>query len=163
MTLWQSAMLCLVPLILFSGLGGMTQALPIMRTWAVMMAASLITYALDPQALAMPYHTYFLIDFMAGVAIAAPQSGLAQRIIATVFAIMAVFDASAAFINADGLGFFDTLMRILGWAMWAVLLTWGAHDVGRGVIAHFGSGRADPACPANHKAARSRASGIIEP
>jgi hypothetical protein len=156
-------MLCLVPLILFTGMGGIARALPIMRTWVVMMAASLVTYSLDPQSLAMPYHTYFLIDLLAGLAIAAPQSGLAQRIIAAGFVIMAVFDAGAAFINADGLGLFDTIMRILGWAMWLVLLVWGAHDAGRGIVAYFGGGGADAACPADRQTARQRASGIVEP
>jgi len=163
MTLWQSAMLCVVPLILFTGVGGIRGMVPILRTWAVMMASSLITYALDPQAMAMPYHTYFLIDFMAGIAIAAPQSGIEQRLIAAGFGIMATIDAGAALIHADGLGYFDTLMRILGWAMWAVLLWWGARDAGRGIVAYFGGGGTDTASPANHEAARSRASGIVEP
>jgi len=163
MTTWQSAMLCLVPLILFTGVGGIRGMAAILRTWAVVMAASLLTYALDPQALAMPYNVYFMIDLLAGVVIAVPRSGLEQRAIAALFCMMALIDAAAAWQHAGGLGIFNTAMSILGWTMWFILLAWGVRDAGRGLVAYFtGGGAAVPVVP-DHKAVGQRASGIIEP
>jgi len=162
-TTWQSAMLWIVPLILFAGLGGIAKLALIGRTWAAMMAASLITYTMHPIASDMPFSTYFLIDLLAGIAIAAPRSGFEQRAIAALFFVMAIIDAAAAWQRADGLGIFDTTSRILGWAMWLVLLAWGARDAGRGVVAYSAGGGTDTASPANHEAARSRASGIVVP
>lgn len=163
MTTWQSAMLWIVPLILFAGLGGIAKLALIGRTWAAMMAASLITYTMHPIASDMPFSTYFLIDLLAGIAIAAPRSGIEQRAIAALFFVMAIIDAAAAWQRADGLGIFDTTSRILGWAMWFVLLAWGARDAGRGVVAYFAGGGVDTAVVAHHEAAGPRTGGVIEP
>jgi len=162
-TTWQSAMLWIVPLILFAGLGGISKLALIGRTWAAMMAASLITYTMHPIASDMPFSTYFLIDLLAGIAIAAPRSGIEQRAIAALFFVMAIIDAAAAWQRADGLGIFDTTSRILGWAMWFVLLAWGVRDAGRGLVAYFAGGGATAAHSPDHKATGQRASGIVEP
>lgn len=141
MSLWHMAMLCVLPLLLFSGIGsGSWRAYwhgiePKLRCWSVIMAASAATYSIDPVRGAVPFFTYICIDFVAGVACAARPFLLFQRLIVLLFAMMVVTSGIAAGAGSDGAGLYQSTMLILGIAMWAILLWWSGQDAGRGLVA----------------------------
>ncbi|CAB4140035.1 hypothetical protein UFOVP407_7 [uncultured Caudovirales phage] len=144
---WQTAMLCILPLMLASGIGEASVRAwwyvtgPKLRCWAVILAASLAARSVTPAVGETPFQAYMYIDFLAGVAIAARPFTGPQRILCLLFISMVVAD----FLGGAG---FENLFRsaslILGYAMWAVLLIWGMRDAGRGLAAIlFGCGRND--------------------
>lgn len=136
MTDWQIAMFSIAPLLLASGVGAVSywRAIePKARCWAVMLAASLATYALDPVTGAVPFMVYASIDFLACVAVSARRYYLPQRAIAGGFLAMLLLDVTAYASGHDGTGWFQTASLILGYAMWAILLLWSARDACRGL------------------------------
>lgn len=147
MNLWHVAMLCALPMLLFSGIGpgGWRAYLhgiePKVRCWSVMMVGSLATYGIDPVRGAVPFFTYMCIDFVSGVACSARPFLLGQRLIVMLFAAMVVVSGMAGIGGSDGAGMYQSTMLILGWAMWCVLLWWSGKDAGRGlaVIGLFGN------------------------
>jgi len=167
--LWFQAMLCIVPLLLASGMSGAGwrawwhRTEPKMRAWAAMFLASLATYALDPQAAHVPFVTYACIDFLAGLAVLASPSGLYSRALGTLFLVMMLMDLMAGYQGQDGAGSYQSTMLFLGWAMWAILLAWGAHDAGKSLAAYYRGGSSAPHVGAHIAASRQRSAGVIEP
>lgn len=167
--LWFQAMLCIVPLLLASSISGagwhvwLRTTEPKMRAWGAMFLASMATYALDPVAGHIPYFTYVCIDFLAGLAVLASPSGLASRAIGALFLLMVMIDSVAGYQGSDGTGFYQSTMLFLGWAMWAILLVWGAHDAGKSLAAYFRGDSSAPHVGAHIAASRQRSAGVIEP
>ncbi len=146
MTDWQIAMFSIAPLVLASGVGGASfwrAVEPKARCWAVMLAASLATFALDPITGAVPFLVYACIDFLACIAVSARRYYLPQRAIAGGFLAMLLLDIVAYASGHDGTGWFQTASLILGYAMWAILLLWSARDAGRGLGDYLWGGGGD--------------------
>lgn len=149
MSNWQTAMLCILPLLLASGIGvsgvrawwRVTE--PKLRCWAVVLLASLAARSVTPAIGETPFQAYLFIDLLAGIAVAVRPFSGPQRVLCLLFLAMVLADI------LGGTGFqnlFQSASLILGYAMWAVLLIWGMRDAGRGLAAIvFGGGRdADP-------------------
>ena len=166
---WQQSMLCIAPLVLASGISGAgwrlwwRQTEPKLRCWLAMFAASLATYALDPQACHVPFATYACIDFLAGMAVLASPSGIYSRAIGSLFLVMFLGDVMAGYEGLDGSGFYQSTMLFLGWAMWVILLIWGTHDAGKSLAAYFRGGGSAPVVGAHIASTRQRSAGVIEP
>lgn len=167
--LWFQVMLCIAPLLLVSSISGAGWRVwwrstePKMRAWGAMFLASLASYALNPQAGHVPFLTYACIDFLAGMAVLASPSGFASRAIGSLFLVMLIFDFMAGYRGLDGTGFYQSAMLFLGWAMWAILMGWGAHDAGKSLAAYFRGDSSAPHVGAHIAASRQRPTGVIEP
>ncbi|CAB4137409.1 hypothetical protein UFOVP319_30 [uncultured Caudovirales phage] len=168
-TAWVQAMLCIVPLVLASSISGAgwriwwRQTGPKVRCWLAMILASFTAYALQPIEGHMPFAAYICIDLLAGLAVLASPSGIASRAIGSLFLVMVIIDSGAGYAGSDGTGFYQSAMLILGWAMWAILMGWGAHDAGKSLAAYFRGDSSAPVAEPYFAASRPRPDGVIEP
>lgn len=165
---WVQAMLCTVPLVLAASISGAgwrlwwRQTEPKVRCWLAMMLASFTAYALQPVEGHMPWLAYIAIDLLAGLAVLASPSGLASRAIGSLFLAMVIIDSVAGFRGSDGTGLYQSTMLFLGWAMWAILMGWGAHDAGKSLAAYFRGDSSTPPVGAHIAASRSRSDGVAK-
>jgi len=167
--LWFQAMFCIAPLLLASSISGASWRVwwratePKLRAWVAMFLASVATFVLSPSADHMPFAAYVCIDFLAGLAVLASPSGIYSRAIGVLFLLMVMIDAGAGYRGSDGMGLYQTTMLFLGWAMWAVLLVWGAHDAGKSLAAYYRGDSSAPPVGAHLASARQGSTGVIEP
>lgn len=132
MTGWHFGMLALLP---FMGSG------PKMRTWAALMLAGVIPWLLPP----MMVPAYIVIDAIAGVVVLRHPAGLAQRAIGACFALLVMYYTGFLLSYAGG----DAAMYykanvVTGWAQFALLASWGLHDVGKVILHRIGPWRSLP-------------------
>jgi hypothetical protein len=166
---WVQAMLCIAPLLLASSISGAgwriwwQQTEPKVRCWLAMTCASFAAYALLPVEGHMPFLAYVCIDFLAGMAVLASPSGIASRAIGGLFLLMVMIDAVAGYQGSGGTGNYHTAMLFLGWAMWAILMGWGAHDAGKSLAAYYRGDSSAPDAGSHIAANRQRSTGVIEP
>ena len=166
---WFQAMLCIVPLLLLSSINGAGWRVwwrstePKLRAWVAMFMASVATFVISPTVGHIPFAAYVCIDLLAGLAVLASPSGLASRAIGSLFLAMVIIDAGAGYAGSDGTGFYQTAMLILGWAMWAILMGWGAHDAGKSLAAYYRGDSSAPIAGSHIAANRQRPTGVIEP
>ena len=137
---WHHAMLYILPLLALSsvGSGWLGASEPKMRAWAVMMLASAATYIVEPGASAFKLYAY--MDLICALAILSRPRNVFNWGVGFIFASMALIDIYHVYYAADGVAQFISIQLILGWLQWFLLLLWGTHDAGRGVIYHFSSG-----------------------
>lgn len=114
LSLWKCAMLAIVPLMA----GGPERT----RAWAAMMGGSVATMLL-------PYApAYLMFDLVAGAVVLRRPAGTAQRMIALIFAGMAIFDIGFLIGGQRDAAMFTAFQSLLGWVQFAILLAWGLHD-----------------------------------
>jgi len=168
-TNWVQAMICIAPLLLLSSASGAGFRVwahrtgPKVRCWLAAFLASFAAYALHPVQGDMPWLAYIAIDTLAGLAAVASPSGIASRLIGLLFFVMILCEAAAGSAGSDGAGNYQATMLFLGWAMWAILLLWGAHDAWKSLAAYYRGGSSAPHVGAHIAASRQRSAGVIEP
>ncbi|MES2904001.1 MAG: hypothetical protein V4696_07435 [Pseudomonadota bacterium] len=135
-------MFYVLPLLALSSVGnGWGRASePKLRAWAVMLLASAATYVIEPGEAAFKVYAY--IDLIGALAVLSRPRNIANWSVGFIFSAMALVDIYYVFAGGDGVERFVSLQLILGWLQWGLLLLWGTHDAGRGVIHYFSSGSA---------------------
>lgn len=114
LTTWKLAMLGLLPLM------GQRARL---RTWVAMMGASIAAWLVTG-----PY-AYLAIDILGAAIVLARPAGVAQRAIGAMFGIMCFFHLGFIVGGGHDVSTYIASNRLVGWAQWAVLLSWGGYDV----------------------------------
>lgn len=122
-----------------------------LRTWAALVGASLLNWAVTPQTGGVPILQYIAIDSLAALVLIWPPASQFQRKITALFAIMVLTHVGFA---AGRLAWGDiaweamvlpsqahwTVNNLLGWVQFALLAWWGGSDVGRYVRNNRGGG-----------------------
>lgn len=96
------------------------------RTWAVLMAASAATYALDSD----PWEN-LVIDLVAGFLVVPRPSSEAQKAIGFFFWWMAAFDLGYGLSTQTNPDAYNMWQTNLGWVQFIILAVWGAHGLGQ--------------------------------
>ena len=104
------------------GLSPFMRGRQMLRTWIVLMGASVATYVVhDPVS-------FMAIDAISAAAIMARPSGLPQRAIGALFTLMVLFDLGFYLSPQNGWGLYYSALSVVGWVQWAILAGWAGHD-----------------------------------
>ena len=122
---WFAAMLLILPF-----MRGRAKV----RTWGALFLASVAAWVFPSIA------AHIAIDLLAGALVLKRPRGLAQKIIGFGFVAMLIFSSGYVMSQQANPWTLYYAMLGIGWAQWAVLLSWGLYDFARNR-----SGRLGPA------------------
>ena len=94
-----------------------------LRTWVALSGASVATFFVhDPVG-------FVAIDAIAAAVVVARPSGIAQKAIGVMFALMMVFDLVYALTPQKNYDLFLWSLTVVGWVQWAILAGWTGYDL----------------------------------
>lgn len=96
-----------------------------LRTWVAMFGASVAAWVVQDVV------AYIAIDAICAAIIMARPSGLPQKAIGALFALMVMFDLGFFLSPSADWGLFAGALTAVGWAQWCILLGWSGHDAWR--------------------------------
>lgn len=95
------------------------------RTWAVMFAASMATFVIHSPV------GFMAIDALAAAFVMVRPAGLPQRLIGALFVGMLMFDLGFYVSTKADPALFYSILTGIGWLQWAILAAWSGHDIWR--------------------------------
>ena len=96
-----------------------------LRTWIAVMGASVAT---------MFFHgavAFIAIDAIAAAVVMARPTGLPQKVIGALFALMVMFDLGFYLSPSADWGLFSAVLTGIGWLQWLILAGWTGHGFWR--------------------------------
>lgn len=105
------------------------------------MAAGVVPWLLP----AMSVPAYILIDAAAGIAVLRHPAGIAQRAVRACFALLVMYHTGflLSYGGGDATLYYKANV-VTGWVQFALLASWGLHDVGKVILRRSGSWRGLP-------------------